>query len=150
MFVFLCLFLILVDSFLLFYWVGWHNSWFGLLCLPKLPFDVADVVFCCHSCRCFIPCPYSKLKNVANVAQHFLSTFFVVSKVFLNFAINHWQYGFSESRWCDIWVKTNSISYLFRESWNLGNFNDCNTMNESADARAIARAWLISMCYRYS
>ena len=36
-----------------------------------------------------------------------------------------------------------SISYLFRVSWNLGNFNDV-LQNKSADARAIARAWLIS------
>ena len=44
----------------------------------------------------------------------------------------------------DFCWKFNSISYLFRESWNLGNFNDCNTLSKSADARAMARAWLIS------
>ena len=36
-----------------------------------------------------------------------------------------------------------SISYLFRESWNLGNFNDCKMRNKEVGVRAIARAWLI-------
>ena len=47
---------------------------------------------------------YSKLKMLRMLRNIFFSTFFVVSKVFLNFATNHWQYGFSESRWCDILV----------------------------------------------
>ena len=47
-----------------------------------------------------------------------------------------WRYHFCGTN--------NSISYLFRVSWNVGNFIDWNALSKSADARAIARAWLIS------
>ena len=35
-----------------------------------------------------------------------------------------------------ILAEQNSISYLFRESWNLGNFIDVLLLSKSADARA--------------
>ena len=40
--------------------------------------------------------------------------------------------------------KNNSISYLFRESWNLGNFIDVTLWVSQPMPVLIARAWLIS------